>query len=210
MLLYRRCYWSASSSGADLWSQSWRRDRRLWAAVRRRSTIVRCRRSSAAVVDPASRAAVASAGRRPSTGRRTTGSATTATPSPARVHAKRLQYRQHVYKTSCKTKPDVSPPGYPPSRLRPFTAIHYFGLRPASSNDQHRMIRTNLHRWCLTIRKIQNSYNNSARQGLTNVIKLIAIFTTQSLCTTEIFEIRHILRRHRSKYHSPCGLRGVI
>jgi len=34
--------------------------------------------------------------------------------------------------TRCKAKPDVSPPGYPPSRLCPLTSMHYFSLRPTT------------------------------------------------------------------------------
>jgi len=30
-----------------------------------------------------------------------------------------------------KEKPDVSPPGYAPSRLRPATCMQYYNLRPA-------------------------------------------------------------------------------
>ena len=51
-----------------------------------RSTTAQCRRSSAAVVDLASQAAVVSAGRQPSTVHRTTDQATTAALSPANVH----------------------------------------------------------------------------------------------------------------------------
>jgi len=56
-----------------------------------RSTTVQCRRSSGAVVDLASQAAVVWAGRQPSTVRRTTDQATTAALSPAHTHR-----RSHV------------------------------------------------------------------------------------------------------------------
>jgi len=35
-------------------------------------------------------------------------------------------------KTGCKTKPDIRPPGYATSRLRPATAVHYY-----NHNDPH-------------------------------------------------------------------------
>ena len=35
-------------------------------------------------------------------------------------------------RTKCKATPDVSPPGYPPSRLRPFNSVHYFSLCPTT------------------------------------------------------------------------------
>ena len=34
--------------------------------------------------------------------------------------------------TRCKAKPDLSPPGYPPSHLCPVISMHYFRLRPAT------------------------------------------------------------------------------
>ena len=36
-------------------------------------------------------------------------------------------------KTICKVKLDISPPGYAPSHLRPFTSMHHFSLRPATN-----------------------------------------------------------------------------
>jgi len=76
----RRCrvvvYWCVSSR-AGL-QATWSRQLSVC-----RSTTVQCRRSSGAVVDLASQAAVVSAGRQPSTVRRTTDQATTAALSPA-------------------------------------------------------------------------------------------------------------------------------
>jgi len=44
------------------------------------------------------------------------------------------------FKTRCKAKPDVSPPGCAPSRLCPLSSMHYFCLRPAT--HMHMGVRT--------------------------------------------------------------------
>ena len=52
---------------------------------------------------------------------------------PSRNASLPPQYTPRVNKkTRRKAKPDVSPPDYAPSRLRPFSSMHYFSLCPTT------------------------------------------------------------------------------
>ena len=58
----------------------------------------------------------------------------------------------------CKVKLDISPPGYTPSHLRPFTSMHHFSLRPAT-NTHYFFYRTLRHPiwWMSQTPKLGNS-----------------------------------------------------